>query len=178
MTVTAYAMGYDLWGVIAQWTKDTFTFVSVSKVNDAEESHTNTTLNDGEYTDLQAALDAYGVTEKLAPKWVPDGFTLDLVSVDEGSEGVKVIFCACYKSGEKSLIVQINMHQSPSDASYATWQKDDMDVDTVRIADCTFYTMQNAGRECAIWTKGPFECNINGNISSDEMHKVIESIFE
>ena len=38
-----------------------------------------------------------------------------------------------YKSGEKSLIVQINMHQSPSDASYATWQKDDMDVDTVRI---------------------------------------------
>ena len=134
--------------------------------------------NDGEYTDLQAALDAYGVTEKLAPKWVPDGFTLDLVSVDEGSEGVKVIFCACYKSGEKSLIVQINMHQSPSDASYATWQKDDMDVDTVRIADCTFYTMQNAGRECAIWTKGPFECNINGNISSDEMHKVIESIFE
>ena len=178
MTVTAYAMGYDLWGVIAQWTKDTFTFVSVSKVGDAEGSHTNTTLNDVAYADLQTALDAYGVTEKLAPKWVPDGFTLDLVSVDEGSEGVKVIFCACYKSGEKSLIVQINMHQSPSDASYATWQKDDMDVDTVRIADCTFYTMQNAGRECAIWTKGPFECNINGNISSDEMHKVIESIFE
>ena len=31
MTFTAYAMGYDLWAVVAQWTKDTFTFVSASK---------------------------------------------------------------------------------------------------------------------------------------------------
>lgn len=178
MTVTAYAMGYDLWEVIAQWTKDTFTFVSVSKVSDTGEPNASTSLNSGEYADLQAALDAYKVTEQLAPKWIPDDFSLELVSVDEGPEGVKAIFCACYKSGEKSIIVQINMHQTPSDASYATWQKDDMDVDTIRISDCTFYTMQNAGRECAIWTNGPFECNINGNVSSAEMQKIIESIFE
>lgn len=178
MIVTAYAMGYDLWAVVAQWTKDTFTFVSVSKVNDTGEPNASAALNSGEYADLQAALDAYGITEQLAPKWVPDDFSLELVSVDEGSEGVKAIFCACYKSGEKSIIVQINMHQTPSDASYATWQKDDMDVDTVIISDCIFYTMQNAGRECAIWTKGPFECNINGDVSSTDMQKIIESIFE
>lgn len=178
MTVTAYAIGYDLWGVIAQWTKDTFTFVSVSKVNDPEEYNVGITTDDGEYADLQAALDAYGVTDALAPKWIPDGFTLELVSVDEGSAGVKAIFCACYRSNDGSIIVQINMHQAPGEASYATWQKDDMDVDTVKIDNYTFYTMQNAGRACAIWTNGPYECNINGNISSDELHKMIESIFE
>lgn len=178
MTFTAYAMGYDLWAVVAQWTKETFTFVSVSKANESEDSNIDITTDDSEYADLQAALDAYGVTETLAPKWIPDGFSLELVSVDEGSEGVKAIFCACYRSEEGSIIIQINMHKTPADASYATWQKDDMDVDTVKIADCTFYTMQNAGRACALWTNGPYECNINGNISSNELHKIIESIFE
>ena len=176
MTATAYAMGYDLWNVIAQWTKDTFTFVSVSKFNDEEIPSTSTT--EGEYADLQAALDAYGITEQLSPTWIPEGFKLELVSVDEGAEDVKAIFCACYRFDKRSIIVQINMHQTPEEASYATWQKDDMDVDTVEISNCIFYTMQNAGRECAIWTKGPFECNINGNISSDELHKMINSIFD
>ena len=51
MTATAYAMGYDLWAVVAQWTKDTFTFISVSKVNDAENPKTAFTLDDGEDAD-------------------------------------------------------------------------------------------------------------------------------
>lgn len=178
MTVTAYAMGYDLWGVIAQWTKDTFTFVSASKVNEAENSLTDATLNDGEYADLQAALDAYGVTEQLAPKWIPETFKLDRVYVDETQTSSSTKFYAYYRCNEHSIVIQINMHKSPSEASYATWQKDDMDVDTIKISDCTFYIMQNAGRECAIWSNGAFECNISGNISSDELHRIIKSIFE
>lgn len=178
MTVTAYAMGYDLWGVIAQWTKDTFTFVSVSKVNDAEESLTDATLNNGEYADLQAALDAYKITEPLAPKWIPDGFRISEVVVNENSSPDYVIFNTCYKADTKSIIVQIKMHHNQDNVSFTTWQKDDMNVDTIIISDCTFYTMQNAGRECAIWTNGPFECTINGNISSDELLKIVESIYD
>lgn len=178
MTVTAYAMGYDLWGVIAQWTKDTFTFVSVSKVNDVEESLTDATLNNGEYADLQAALDAYKITEPLAPKWIPDGFRISEVVVNENSSPDYVIFNTCYKADTKSIIVQIKMHHNQDNVSFTTWQKDDMDVDTIIISDCTFYTMQNAGRECAIWTNGPFECTINGNISSDELLKIVESIYD
>ena len=70
------------------------------------------------------------------------------------------------------------MHHNQENVSYTTWQKDDMDVDTVIIADCTFYTMQNAGRECAVWTNGPFECNISGDISMDELSQMINSIYE
>ena len=53
MTVTAYAMGYDLWGVIAQWTKDTFTFVSASKASNTGEPNASDVLDSGEYADLQ-----------------------------------------------------------------------------------------------------------------------------
>jgi len=55
MTATAYAMGYDIWGVIAQWTKDTFTFVSASKVNEPNDSGKGDAISDGEYADLQSS---------------------------------------------------------------------------------------------------------------------------
>lgn len=178
MTVTACAMGYDLWGVIAQWTKGTFEFVSASIGNNAEDPDTGLPLNEGEYKDLQAALDAYGVTEALVPKWIPEPFELKLVYVDEKLSRTATLFYAYYECDERSIIIQINMHKNPDKADYATWQKDNTNIDTIRVADCTFYRMQNIGRECAIWIEGAFECNINGDISSDEMLKMIESIFE
>lgn len=147
-----------------------------SNANDAENPDLNVAA--GEYADLQAALDAYGVTEQLAPRWIPDTFKLDRVYVDETPTSTSTKFYAYYRCNEQSIVIQINMHKNPSEASYATWQKDDMDVNTVEIADRTFYTMRNAGRECAICSHGAFECNISGNISSDELLKIIKSIFE
>lgn len=175
LTVTAYAMGYDLWGVIAQWTKDTFTFVSVSKVNDEE--NPSASITEGEYVDLQAALDAYGITEQLVPSWIPDGFTLDIVNVDDGNDPQMVVFQANYRRDEQWIVIQLNMHQDSYDVTYAGWEKDDVDVDILKVENCEFYLLENMGRECAIWSNGPFECSIIGDISSEELSEVIKSIY-
>ena len=177
MTVTAYAMGYDLWAVVAQWTKDTFAFVSASKVSDREEPNASTALNSGEYADLQAALDAYGVTEQLVPKWLPDGFEVETVYVDEYSGPMAVIFQGSYKCGGRTIVIQFNLYRDTNDISYTDWEKDDVDVHTLEIENCVFYIMENAERECALWLNGPFECSIIGDISPEELTKVIKSIF-
>lgn len=178
MTVTAYAMGYDLWGVIAQWTKDTFTFVSASKASDAEEPFTDTTLNNGEYADLQAALDTYGITEQLAPTWIPDGFDVDEVVVSETANPKYTVFNISYKADLKSIGIQIKMHHKQDSVNFTTWQKDDVDVDTLTVNGRTFYTMINEGRVCAVWIDGLFECSIIGDVSYDELTRIINSIFE
>lgn len=172
MTVTAYAMGYDLWGVIAQWTKDTFTFVSTSKVNDTEDPSPST---DGEYTDLQAALDAYGVTEQLVPTWFPDGFVLEPAVVNELHN--QIMFCAHGKSDNKVLTIQISQYDNPSEIDYTSWQKDDVDVTTLSIENCTFYLMPNIKRNSIIWSKGNFECSITGDVSLDELTRMVKSIY-
>lgn len=176
-TVTAYAMGYDLWGVIAQWTKDTFTFVSDSKVNDAENPNTANALDAGEYADLQTALDAYGIEAPLAPTWVPDGFDIKSVNVDDTSNPKAILFQADYSSGEQWIIVQITKHLHSEHATYTEWQKNDVDVTALDINNCTFYIMTNANRECAVWSSGPFECSIIGDITSEEIVKILESIY-
>jgi len=176
MTLTAYAMGYDLWGVIAQWTKDTFTFVSASKVNDAELSGTN--LSEGEYEDLQAALDAYGVTKQLAPKWVPSNYVLKSVEVDGYSDSATTIFQCNYAYDDLWIIMQIYMHHDLNDLRYSNWQKDDTDVTSIKIETQEIYFMENAGRQCAVWTDGSFECSIIADVSSEELYKIIKSIYE
>lgn len=87
MMATTYALGYDLWGAFAQWTKETFAFGSGSVTGNTEEPVTEV-----EYASLQAALGAYGVAEPLAPSWIPDGFVLDSVSVDDTSNPRVIIF--------------------------------------------------------------------------------------
>ena len=175
MTATAYAMGFDLWGVIAQWTKETFAFVTES--NAGGEETTDPGAFKGEYADLQAALDVYGVTEKLAPTWIPDDFTLDAVSVRENFVDNSTMFWASYKFEEQELSIHINMYQNPPVKKHTTWQRDDIDVKKEQIGSYTFYIMQNAKRKCAVWSVGSFECNINGDISRDELIKMLESIF-
>lgn len=176
-TATAHALGYDLWEVVAQWTKDAFMFVSTSKVNDVENANANSALNEKEYADLQAALDAYGITEQLVPKWLPDGFEVENVYVDEYSGPMAVIFQSNYKCGERTIIIQLNLYRDTNDISYTDWEKDNIDIRTLEIENCTFYMTKNAERECAIWLNGPFECSIIGDISSEELTKVIKSIY-
>lgn len=175
LTVTAYAMGYDLWGVVAQWTKDTFTFVSAAKADNAEIPNTSNT--EDKYGDLQVALDAFEITEPLAPNWFPEGFKLNSVNVDETSNPQAVLFQADYSRDEQWIIIQITMHLHADNATYTEWQKNDEDVITISIENCTFYVMSNAERGCAVWSNGPFECSIIGDITSEEITMILQSIY-
>lgn len=176
-SATAYALGFDLWGTIAQWTKDTFSFVSTSSEDGAPNPNRVQNLADREYDSLQDALEAYGVKEPLVPMWLPDGFVTEMITVDETSYSKCTVFYTCYKNNERLLAITIYMHEDSNDTNYTMWQKDDAEVDTIIINGQTFYIMSNTGRQCAVWANGPFECSISGDITPDELEKTIESIY-
>lgn len=177
-SATAYALGFDLWGTIAQWTKDTFSFVS----SPVEESYTDTNaaegLPDAEYITLQEALNAYGVAESLVPTWIPEGFEVDVVTVDDLLSPVLTVFTAKYVCNSQSIIIFINMHQTSEDTKYATWQKDDIDVTPLELEGRTFYMMENNNQQSVVWVDGVFECGIVGEISRIELTEIIKSIYK
>lgn len=175
MTVTAYAMGYDLWAVVAQWTKETFTFVSTSKVSPIENGASDSSNDNKQYDNLQLALDAYEITTPLAPKWFPNNFSFEPVAIRQVSN--KTVFYTCGKRDDQVIAIQVNQYSDPIDINYTNWQKDDVDITTLEVEDCIFYIMSNAERSSAVWTNGPFECSISGDVSSDELIHMIESIF-
>ena len=176
-SVTAYALGYDLWGTFVQWTKDTFSFVSQTSDDNYTDINTVNSPIEQEYASLQEALDAYGITEPLLPTWIPEGFAVKEVTVRKDVKPGCIVFSACYRQSDQSLTIQINMYQNPSSVDYTTWQKDEADVDIVDVNGHTFYIMENIDRWSATWTNGVFEENISGNVSSDELNTIIQSIY-
>lgn len=176
-SATAYAMGYDLWGTIAQWTRETFSFISSPVGENAAEAGTVERLSDKEYVSLQDALTAYGITESLMPSWIPEGFSADVITVDDSLSPALTFFTAKYSRDTQSIIISINMHQTADDTKYATWQKDDIGVISLELEGCTFYMMENNSQQSAVWVNGVFECGIIGDISQSELTDMIKSIY-
>lgn len=70
--VTAMAAGIDVFGAMARWTEDIFSFGQISPDSEESDSLDGETA-ELEFSSLQAAFDAYGMTEIHEPTWLPDG---------------------------------------------------------------------------------------------------------
>ncbi len=109
-TVTASALGFDLWEVVAQWTKDTFSF-------------SNDIINKQSSDDLQETLDKYSINNKIAPKWLPKGYSFESVDVIESP--MRTIINCIYSNKDDEILVTIIPLAVPS---FSTYEKDDSDI--------------------------------------------------
>lgn len=178
-TVTASAFGYDLWNVIAEWTKETFTFTANGQADrstpDVHQASASSNLEGAEYSSLQDALDGYGITTPLAPTWIPERFELDSVDVGDTSSFTNI--GATYVSGESVLVISILLHKDNQD-SFGLWQKDLEAPLAYEKNGITHYIMTNMGRQSSVWLNGNCECGIAGDISQSELFSIIDSIYE
>ncbi len=159
-TVTASALGFDLWGAVAKWTKDTFGFSSSTQQG---------TISDS----LQKTLNKYGVTAELVPTWIPDGYVPENVDVTETP--LKTTFNATYKSIDDEISIII---VSLSEPLPKTYEKDSDDVTVYTVNNIEHYIMTNLERIKIVWTTENYECSISGNLSVDEAETMIDSIYE
>lgn len=164
-TLTASAFGYDLWGAVAQWTRDTFGFSTVTPAEDTDAK--------GDYSSIQEALDDYGIEVALAPTWIPDGYSL--YSVDISETPVKTVFFARYQKGNEELSISIT---NIGDGADSTFEKDGSNVIVYESNGIEHYIMSNIERIKVVWLNGKFECAIAGNISLDDLEQMVNSIYE
>ena len=125
---------------------------------------------------MQAALDAHGIVEPLVPNWIPDGFVLDDVVVDEFAMKDSVTFQANYVNADKYLTIYINMYDNIDGIDYSAWEKDDHTVAELNIGSITYFMVENDAEPLVIWSYGNFECYISGNVSTEDLTNMIKSI--
>lgn len=177
LTISAYAAGYDLWGAIAQWGHDTFTFASESDPA-TENVDKSFPSNQAEYSSLQEALDAYGVTTPLAPTWIPDGFSLDEVVVAEGSLDGSMRFQAFYVNEDKYLSIYVLTMHDNAGIDHSMWEKDNAHAIEIEISGTTFYLIENDEDPVLVWQDGSFEGCIYGDVTSEILISMAKSIYK
>lgn len=178
--LTAQAAGVDVFGAMARWTEDVFSFGPVAPDSQVSEDPARETAepkaeipNTG-FASLQEAFDAYGMTEVHEPGWLPEGYSLDGVDVLAVDDPFLRSFEAAYTDGDGVIGISIMSY----DGEPATQvQKIGGPVESVEKNGIVFYHVENSVDRTVAWYSDQYEYYINGGPGDDILWKVVESMF-
>ena len=157
------AFGGHIWLSFVQWTRETLRFSATD---------TQVRLSE-ELSSLHEALAEHGITHLLAPTWLPEGFMLSGLTIDDIN--TQTLFISFFQNGDASLMVQIIAFK---DTLAKVYEKDDEDATPYRRNGIDHYIMANSGKTGVVWAVENYECGILGNITIDEAKNMINSIYE
>ncbi len=169
----ASAIEVNIFEMVAEWTQDVFQFRSETSTSQDAEYEAGVFLEDDQM--LKSLLEEAGITQRVYPKWIPEGYTcFELKSFPNDDEP---LFIAEYRSelSEKPITVSVIAHRDPE----GIWiEKDEEYVTTYVKNDIKYYIINNSGVLVSTWFTGNLECFIGGEVSETEMKTMIDSIYE
>ena len=165
----ASAFGFDILQAFADWTAETFGFVTPGQED------TNLQRDDP-YNALRLAItDRTDIP--VVPKWFPEGTVLsDDIRIVERLDGVRVQGTCTYAEGEFTIRVQI--YDALPEEYTGTYQKDDESLIEYDANGITHYLMNNGNTCSAAWTNHNVEVHIQGDLEIEDLEKMIHSIYE
>lgn len=175
--LTVQAAGIDVFGAIARWTTELFSFGKTEErsglVVDGKWPEIDEEQN-LQFASLQDALDFYGVTESEVPQWMPSGFTQEKVTVEPN--GVWLTFSVEYMSnnGDALIVVDYNSYNSIPTNYY---EKLVESPQSFIINKTKYNIVNNSTNSTVAWTTPHFECFISVPMDDIEvLRRIISSI--
>lgn len=159
--VVVQAAGLDVFGSIARWTDSLFGFGAIGEPA-ASPSPTGTQEVTVEYI------------ETLLPT-VPDGFVMGEPEVFEDAETGCIEYWVGYFNGDKMIAFSA---VEQYDNNMSKYQKDHQNVSIIDINGQEFYIFMNNGFSTAAWKLTDLECNINTNLTLDDLTKIIIDSYQ
>lgn len=171
-TVTAQAFGVDVFSAIARWTAEIFRLDGGSAPYAAVTLRPLEVGEEAVYESLEEAVAAFGIDAPIVPKEIPERFGAVTVKATCRNSGIEIY--ANYESSDGFLQILYNEFEK---INVNTLEKEYGSVEAYFIEDFKHYLLSDLGRPKAIWQNGDFECQIFGNISAEEIKKIIDSIY-
>lgn len=164
-----------LWESVVHLTQGTLQIVPPGASQSGQTS-AQPPLEELEFTSLQEALDAYGITEPLAPKWVPEGFECSEVMTNFDSEFLRII--AIYEYNERQVKITIRRYNSEEALDRVSVEKENGQQDEKYIRGGVEHSLaQNRAIYTASWTNGLNIVSIIGDVTEEELEQMIDSIY-
>ena len=124
---------------------------------------------------MREALASLGIDENLAPTWFPDGFEAGNLEIVSSSVSDIVNFVASSENGT-IFSLDIIRYASADYLSDTQFEKDAENVEQYSNNQQTFYILSNVDTITATWSDGLLVEQIAGNISDEDIKKIIDSI--
>lgn len=165
---SAYAFQWNVFQAIAQWTAETFGFVT-----DKEQEKNPI---DDVFRDMRLEVVEWSEAPAV-PKWAPEGTekSEELV-VAEMSRKVNVM--GNFAVQERKFTINISVYHTIPEELTATYQKDETTVLEYIAGGVTHYIASNNANTSVMWVNDCVEGHIQGDLTVEELQEMIDSIYE
>lgn len=172
---TVQTSGSNLFRTLAEWTASV---LRIGTDSSGQVSMGENDLTEGEvriYATPEEMLSDLHIKGELVPTWVPDRFSLEGCEARKTEAGVSCYIV--YVAGGSDLALK--MWQKPLEDIYLVEknQKDASRFVTGAVEHYIFYDGESK-LEKAVWTRDNLECRIIGDVSQEEMERIVKSIYE
>ena len=161
--LVAQAAGLDLWGVIVQWSEETFRFTYQGDVPSSS------------WMEGREELEGLELNDYL-PTWIPEGYAVEDVQTYELRDQSTAIILF---SGENLPVfyLSVDVYGDLEQMQYMTYEKDNTPVQERKLSNGgTVYFYTNGGDEQSVFQSQNMACSISGDISEESVIKIYESI--
>lgn len=167
-SITASALDFNLFAIIAKWTQETFHF---GYAGQAEETNAPSPDHNNPCSSLHEALSKQNIPTELVPTWMPDGYTEVNIKTVESPDQRQIF--ANYQNGDNSIRIRIADYLNSRPAQI---EQSDSLVEIYSINGVDYYIFQNNSQLQTVWIKDNYECYISGPITLSEIKQIIDSI--
>jgi len=159
-SVVALATGFDFFGTLAKWSQDTVHFIWGEPDDSVE-------INTSVYRPLENVLNSLGIHVDL-PRFALDRFELFSIEPEEPSAFSPIT--AWFIDGDE--FYHIRVKRMGKTDTHSERNEDEQE----EIYDGKFMILSNHHRMVAVWYQGIYEISIHGNLTREELTRILDSI--
>jgi hypothetical protein len=168
------AVGFNVWDLLFSWNNDTMKMnlnVNAKFGNDAVDY-----LDKSRSDTFFQKLEELKITP-LLPTWMPDGFELEDMESKIETEYLRRAL-GVYASGGREFKISVIKNTNTNSGGVWSLEKDEREPDIFEEGGIKFYIMDNLERSRAFWLDPPYTISISGNLTREELRRMIDSMFE
>ena len=161
----------NIFELVGRWTKETFAFGTTEYTTAPQHDYVFKTDHPG-LQQLYDAVSELGITQRVVPTWLSDGYELTELKKSEDLNGSSI-----YAKFERDNDTVAFLLSPASDDYYTKYAKNDEDVIVYEVAGIKHYLMQNESQWTAVWCFDVFVCSIYADCDKDTILDIINSIY-
>ena len=165
----ASAFGFDILQAFADWTAETFGFVTPGQ-EEAEAPQ------DDPYNTLRLAV-SKETDIPTVPTWFPDGTVLiGNISVVEHLDKTRIQ--ASFETNKGQFTIRVQIYNTVPEKYEGTYQVDNEFSEPYEVDGIIHYIMSNNDTNSVAWVNGVVEGHIQGNLSVEDLKEMVNSIYQ
>lgn len=182
-TGLCYAFGFDIWHIAAEWTKEELLMVISPASEGAEpEKPSDSLMKEARKVWGDEVCDLLIENDALIqlPLWKPEGYEFVRSLRADPIEGYSMSFSYYMSSDEKELMMSVRCMETAEllNSRILGIEADDSLQEIYEYNGSKYYIMSNLENVTLTWISENYNVVIVGNLSFDDVYKMVESIAQ